>query len=201
MKKLITIITIVTLVFGLAACEGESPEPEEPQEIVTLTVPADVVPRIGAWKIYPGEDLEETIASEKFIDAKWEPNGDLTISIDEKVRQEQLASHEEFGRSRFEALLNSEEKYSYVDFLYSYEVSDDFTLLTYVVNGDSFKRRANVLELITLQVSATYSVSYYQLYDTTKKKFGATITAVDYDTGETIDMINWPKSEWFQTFI
>jgi len=203
MKKLLIISAVIVLIFGLSSCSGNNSTASVPIKTatpITLTVPANVVSKIGAWKIQSGSNLNDLIEQNDWTDAYWESDGTLKIETTKEYCEKECKSIKEFFNDEKAKMLDKNESTYYVYYLSDVEVADDFSSITYIVDAAGYSNNTQHFgsssEEIQMASAATYCMGLYQLYNNVSE-YSGTVIIKDKATGDILNSFTWPEKTQF----
>jgi len=199
MKKMIVIV-IVGLLFSLAGCGGgqgaaspaegpSGPAAVDPDDYaVDLTIPAAFFEGDdGEDGLRPGDDLEDYIRENGFLDAHWDIGGSLTVTMTVQrfhVFKQTMIENTNLALSD---LVEDEA----LPFVVGYEAAEEFKTVTILVDREGFEGGGMKADFLPMYVGVT--VGMYRGF-VGEDGFYSVIIA-DAATGVVIERLDFPLEE------
>jgi len=194
MKKAIAIL-IAFAFLALTACgdgqaEAPLPEPDDDEYAVVLTIPAvffeegETPFKFGSEGLSPGDDLEDYVKDNDFLEAAWNEDDSLTIAMS-------LARYDSF---KADMVANTTRALSDIvesgdfPFVKSFEAAAEFKTVTMLVDRAGYKLGGASAAFLPILVGTT--VGMYRGFVGDDEFY--TVVIADFATGERIEWIDFP---------
>jgi len=194
MRKTIAAL-IAFVLLALTACGGGQaeaplPEPDDDEYAVILTIPAVFFEEgenafsFGGEGLRPGDDLEDYIKDNDFLEAAWNEDGSLTIAMS-------LARYDSF---KADMVANTTRALSDIvgsddfPFVLSFEATEEFKTVTMLVDRTGYKLGGTSAAFLPILVGTT--VGMYRGFTGSDEFY--TVVIADFATGERIEWIDFP---------
>ena len=183
------LLLLVIVIFALSACGGgqaAAPAPEEPPLVVDLTVPAAYFESKDDG-LQPGDDLADYIVENDFLDAHWNSDGSLTITMT-LLRFESFK--ENMIKNTEQALVDLVDDDTF-PFVLGFEATTEFKIVTILVDRAGFESGGAKSAFLPVLVGVT--VGMYRGFVGEDEYYSVIIA--DAVTGEKIEGMNFPIEE------
>ena len=196
LKKTLSFILALSVIFGLVGCTKPAPSADEEngqtekvennpsilEELFTkeITLHAD---------LFSGEDMEAFdtdayVEEQGFISAKVNDDGSVTVTMTNKRYNEVLAETASSIETAFSELVEAED----TPYIKGFSHNDDFTEVTMKVDKAAYEKAFDLTPLVV-----SILVVYY--HSLAEIDFHVTVTVMDNDTGEVINTSSYPVEE------
>jgi len=169
---------------------------------VTIIVPGTIIrqdgyifTKLGAM----GGDLEKLTQQEGWTNAYIDKGGFLVIS----TTRENCGYLRELCREGFvdmrNGMLDRNDSTHYIPLLRNVTVDDDFSSITYYVDGNRYWNGFTKDTAARMSHYACYYMSYYQLYNDVPT-YSGTVTIRDSETDAILNVFDWPYDSAFRVW-
>ncbi len=169
MKKLISILLVLTMVFSLAAC-GKSAETYD----VEITLPAEFMAQM------PQEDLDEAAENGEIHSVVRNEDGSVTIVMSKRQHEELMKELREQLKETLDELLESQEYSNFTKI----EANSDYTHFTVTTTSTELGFAESISAMMLYIIGGMYAVI------SGASDVVITVDYVNAETGEVIDSVN-----------
>jgi predicted small lipoprotein YifL len=162
---------------------------EESPNDVEITLPAVIFKNeneLVKGGLYFGDDLQDYIQENDFIDAKWNENGSLTITMTDERLEGYKAAKAQIVEDTIKIFIDG----SYYPYVKSYESTPDFKTVT--IYADKKEYKSNAISSAFIPINTGLAVGIYRQYVGEDDVYSIIIS--DADTGEQFAGRDYPAN-------